>query len=564
MSEHLKVMQKYCDDIIKGRIPSGIYVKKAVKRFLNDLKRQKEPSFGYEFVPEFAEEVIEFAESLQIPDIQRDDGSKNLQLLPWMLFVYYQIWGWRLKTDNTIRRFRYGYCEVARKNSKTTSILFPWVLWDFIETDSAESYFVSADGAQSEKSFKELNYIIKADKSLGQAVSNTVYTITLNHSRIAFFSSESIAIDSYKNSLSIIDEYHSYSSDKIVTAFRYGGRARKNCLTFVITSAGNDISGPCYAEALRCKKILNGAFDDESYFGIIYAYDDEDKWDDPANFVKANPSLGPILKPEILQNDLDDALTLPAHQPDFKAKTCGIWTSATSNWIPLQKWERNRHYELDEETLKGMDCYGSFDLSSVSDFTAFTLYFKLPDGKYYPKHWFYIPEATVYEKYKKDNINIIGWIAGENPLVRIIPGETIDQQVLFEDIKKLSAIYHIQEIAYDRWQSSFLVDKLNQELDITLIEYDQSLKKMAPATKKWEKAILDGDLVDNNPVMAWMLSNAKIKVDANGNYKPLKDYASSTNRIDGVVTSIMAFDRLTENEAKPVQDVSLEMMLASI
>lgn len=559
---HQQDVTKYCKDILSGKIPSGTYTRKAVERFQRDLKRQEEPSFPYEFCPQLAEEVIEFAESLIIPDIQREDESKNLILLPWMLFIYYQIWGWRHKADNNIRRFRYGYCEVARKNSKTTSILFPFVLWDFISTDSAESYFVSADGLQSEKSYKELNYIIKADKDLSKHTASTVNAITLNHSRIAFFSSESMGIDSYKNSMSIIDEYHGYSSDKIVTAFRYGGRARANNLVMIITSAGNDISGPCYAEALRCKKILNGAFDDETYFGVIYAYDDEDKWDDPSLFIKANPSLGNFLKQEILENDLSDALTLIAHSPDFKAKTCGIWVSAVSNWIPIQKWERNKNYIFDEAQLDGRDCCAAFDLSSVNDFTALTLYFQLEDGKYYPKHFFYVPSETVMERYKKENINILSWI--QSGIVKSIEGSTIDQNVIFDDIISLSKKYHIKEIAYDRWQSSLLTEKISSEIDSVLIEYDQSLKSMGPATKRFEKAILDGEIVDNNPVMQWMLSNVRIQRDRNDNYKPLKEYASSGRRIDGVITSIMAFDRLVENKDKPVQDISMENLLASI
>lgn len=557
---HQQDVTKYCKDILSGRIPAGAYTKKAVQRFISDLKRQSEPSFLYEYIPELADEVMDFAESLTIPDMPTQD--KKLQLLPWHKFLYANIWGWRHKSDNAVRRFRSGYLECGRKNSKTTSIMFPFVLWDFISTDSAEAYFVSADGLQSEKAYKELNYIVKADKDLSKHISTTVNAITLNHSRIAFFSSESQAIDSYKNSLSVVDEFWNYSNDRVVTAFKYGGRARQNCLTFIITSAGHDVAGPCYAEALRAKKVLNGAFDDETYWACIYAIDEEDKWDDPANFIKANPSLGAILKPEILLNDLNDALTMPSHQPDFISKTLGRWTSAVSNWIPLQKWERNKNYIFDEAQLDGRDCCAAFDLSSVNDFTALTLYFRLDDGKYYPKHFFYVPSETVMERYKKENINILSWI--QSGIVKSIEGGTIDQNVIFDDIVSLSKKYHIKEIAYDRWQSSLLTEKLNQELDAVLIEYDQSLKSMGPATKRFEKAILDGEIVDNNPVMQWMLSNVRIQRDRNDNYKPLKEYASSGRRIDGVITSIMAFDRFVEAEGKPVQDVSTEMMLASI
>jgi len=55
--------------------------------------------------------------------------------------------------------------------------------------------------------------------------------------------------------------------------------------------------------------------------------------------------------------------------------------------------------------------------------------------------------------------------------------------------------------------------------------------------------VLEDKIVDPNPVMKWHVGNAVVKVDVNGNYKPLKIYKSSTKRIDGVISSIMALDR---------------------
>jgi phage terminase large subunit-like protein len=40
--------------------------------------------------------------------------------------------------------------------------------------------------------------------------------------------------------------------------------------------------------------------------------------------------------------------------------------------------------------------------------------------------------------------------------------------------------------------------------------------------------------------MLWMINNVEIKPDVNGNYKPMKKNKSSTQRIDGVIASLMA------------------------
>jgi phage terminase large subunit-like protein len=543
---HYKEIQTYCNNIIKGKILSGNYTKKAIKRFLSDLKCQKNEDFLYEFKPELAEEIIDFTETLIIPDITTDD--KKLKLLPWMKFIYYNLYGWVHKSDNTRRRFRSGYVEVARKNSKTTSLLFPIILYDFLTTDSAESYFVSQDEKQSYKSFIELKHIIKADKDLAAVINETVSAITYQHSRIAFFSSESGGIDSYKNSCSVIDEFHSYDNDKVVTSFRYGGRARKNNLVLIITSAGLNLSGPCYNENEKSKKILNGILTDETYFTIIYAYDEKDDWKDPKNFIKANPSLDTIIKQEILENDLNDALITPSHQSDFKAKTCGIWTNDTTNWIPLQKWDtEKRNTIIDINDFKGQSCYAGLDLSSISDFTAYTKCFQ-KDDCYYLFHKFYIPSEQIMEKYRVENINIKDWI--NKGIIIATPGPVIDYDFIKSDIIKDAETFNIIELAYDKWNSNKLIASLEEIIPKTvLIQYDQSLKQMAGPSKNYERLILEDKIIDANPVIKWMTGNAVIKIDVNGNYKPLKEYQSSTKRIDGVITSIMAIDRCQQNES---------------
>jgi phage terminase large subunit-like protein len=70
---------------------------------------------------------------------------------------------------------------------------------------------------------------------------------------------------------------------------------------------------------------------------------------------------------------------------------------------------------------------------------------------------------------------------------------------------------------------------------------------MSNPTKQFERLIIEDKIIDNSPVMKWMVSNAVVKPDINNNYKPLKEYKSSTKRIDGVITGIMAIDRCTVN-----------------
>ncbi|MBQ4217020.1 MAG: hypothetical protein II667_02860, partial [Clostridiales bacterium] len=78
-----------------------------------------------------------------------------------------------------------------------------------------------------------------------------------------------------------------------------------------------------------------------------------------------------------------------------------------------------------------------------------------------------------------------------------------------------------------------------------LIEVKQNYQNISPMAKEFEATVLDGLIVDDNPVMAWMVSNCDIYRDQNGNIKPVKHGGKdSPLHIDGVVTSLMGVGRL--------------------
>jgi len=535
------VVDDYCRDALKGRHSCG-YLKKAINRFKSDIKRINEASWDYFIDWDYIQEFYEFSRAIKLPD-----RNEYLELLPWQLFCIANLLGWRYKNNKEKRRFRTGTIFVPRKNGKTTGFMYPLLLWDLMTTESSESYLFAKDDTQAFHFLNDIKKIVSDNKDLSRSVKHNVSTIQLKKSKISCFSSPTVGIDGYKPSLAVIDEYWCFKNERCVTAMRYGGRARLNSLVLIITTAGLDISLPAFAEHEKVRKILNGVLDDESYFGIIYEADENDDWKDSNSYVKANPSIDKILDRKVLEQDLQDALITPSHQSDYKAKTLNWWANDTSNWIPLQKWEtKKRNQTIDLSEFEGQNCYAGLDLSSINDFTAYTKCFH-KDGHYYLFHKFYAPSEQVKEKYKSENINIVEWT--QKGLVTAIPGATIDYDFIKADIIKDDERFNVMELAYDRWNANKFIDSLEETIPKTLlIQYDQSLKQMSNPTKYFERLIYEDKIIDPNPVMKWMVSNAVIKPDPNNNYKPLKEYKSSTKRIDGVITSIMAIDRCNANE----------------
>ena len=72
---------------------------------------------------------------------------------------------------------------------------------------------------------------------------------------------------------------------------------------------------------------------------------------------------------------------------------------------------------------------------------------------------------------------------------------------------------------------------------------------MSPPTKEVMKLVLEKKITHNgHPVLRWMMDNIYVRKDPAGNIKADKE--KSTEKIDGVVATIMALDRALRNGKK--------------
>ena len=539
MRDYQAILEGYVSDIEAGKIAAGLYTKKAVARFKRDLKAAERGKLPFVFNMPDASGALAFAEELK----PADPNGGHLRLLPWQVFCIANLEGWRHAEDESRRRFRSGYIEVARKNGKTTGLLLPLILYNFLRTRASESYIVSSRDDLAEKTFKEVAAIIRADKRLDGLLDCKSLSVTFKDksdpSRLAFFCDGGKSVDGFRPSFFCLDEYHEYPTDKMLDSLSFGMRSRRDAQGVIITTADVEVAVPCYEQNLKARRILNGLQSQDDFFCVIYALDEGDDWRDPKTWKKANPSLDEIIAPDIIKSDIENAELTPHKLPELKAKTFGIWGGGGEHsWMPMEVWQKNKEAAPSWDAFAGAECFGGLDLAQVDDFCAFTLLF-MKGGRYYFKHRFYIPEETVGQRYRKENINIPAWV--EAGIVTATPGATVDYSYIVRDVLADAERYHLLAIGYDKWQARNVIAEIDSERpDILLMEIDQSLKKMSPLTKSFEKHVKDGEVVDANPCMAWMVSNVEVRPDANGNYKPLKKSRSNTGRIDGVIAAIMA------------------------
>lgn len=81
-----------------------------------------------------------------------------------------------------------------------------------------------------------------------------------------------------------------------------------------------------------------------------------------------------------------------------------------------------------------------------------------------------------------------------------------------------------------------------EDAGFTVIPFGQGFRDMSPPSKELMKLAFEGRLAHGGPpVLAWMVDNIHVRTDPAGNIKP--DKQRSTEKIDGVVATIMALDR---------------------
>ena len=551
MNKKLHTAEVYAEQILNGEILTCELVQLAVKRYFSDIDNVLER--GWYFDRKAAARAIKFIESLK--HTKGEWAGQRFKLEPWQQFVVWNIFGWKL-ADGT-RRFRYVYIEIARKNGKTALSAGIGLYMLFADGESRpEVYSAATVKDQAKICFADAVEIVKATdlKNYLTPYRNSI-VYELKGGTFKPLSSDYGTHDGLNPSCGIIDEFHAHKDSGMFDVIKSAFGARRQPLMFIITTAGFNKSGACYAYRDNVIKILRGINQDDTLFGMIYTLDKNEEWDIPKMWVKSNPNLGVSLSVDYLAGEIKDAKNRPEAVRNVMTKNVNLWVDAEKTWILDEKWMQCVGSTTLED-LRSCDCWGGLDLSNVSDITAFVLLFNEND-KFQLLPFFWIPEEKMLEKVRKENINYDHWV--REGFVKVTPGNVTDYDFVQADILRITADYNLKSTAYDRWNSSQTIINLTDE-GLTFNPFGQGYGSMSAPTKQFEALVLS-ERVEHfgNPVLRWMLSSTLVKTDPAGNIKPDKE--KSTQKIDGIVSSIMALGEWmtaqADDDSNPYNDRGL-------
>ena len=545
---HVAAAERYARDVTAGRVAACKWVRLACERHRSDRKREEQKEFPFKFDRTKAERACEFIELLSHTKGKWAAAGLLLTLEPWQNFFVCSIFGWVRKADD-LRRFRKALLLVPRKNGKSQLAAAIGLYMMSVDGEhGAEVY----SGATTEKQAWEVFRPARLMAQKSEAFRDQ-FGVEVNASNINILSTDSRFEpiigkpgDGASPSCAIIDEYHEHATDEQFDAMETGQGAREQPLMLVITTAGSNMSGPCYALQLEAQKVLEGVRPNDALFALIYTVDPKDDWTKIKALKKANPNFGVSVGEEFLVSRQREAIESARKQGTFQTKHLNMWVGARDAYFNVQKWLECREPGLALEDFEGQACLISMDLASKIDLAAVELLFPRDDGGYARFGRYYLPEATVEAG---ENEHYRGWM--RDGWLTVTDGDMIDHRVIRDDILDFRDRFNITELAYDPDNATMLVRDLQDE-GISCIEVRPTLPNFSDPMKTLDALIRAGRIAHNgDPVMTWALSNVVTRPDAGERVYPRKERPE--NKIDSVVALIMALARAMqpEEEAEP-------------
>lgn len=537
--DYVAIAGMYGERVERGEIPACEWVRKAVKRQIEDQKRFSGKSSRFYFDPDEATKVCKFIELL--PHTKGQLAGQKIRLEPWQIWILTTVFGWRRTADGG-RRFRRVYIEVPRGNGKSSlssGVALYCLLAD--KEPGAEVYSFATTRDQAGIVFNDAKRMVQQTASLrshfGVGVLSHALYVPKTNSTFQAKSADGSTLDGLNTHLAVVDELHAHRTRAVYDVVETSLGKRVNSLMWVITTAGFDTSGICYEVRTMVRNVLNRSVVDESQFGIIYGLDEGDDWKSLAALEKANPNWGVSVMPEVVTSLQKKAIAIPSAAGNFMTKHLDVWCSAASGWMNMPAWNKCAREELRREDFEGEPCYIGLDLGSKSDMTAKVLMFPREDrdGRTYFVTFadFYLPSRAIETS---PNSQYRGWV--EQGLIRVTEGAMTDFNVVEEDIREDLSRYSVQSIAYDPWQATQLISSL-EDSGAPLVECRMTVQQISEPMKTLEALVLDGRIQhDGNPCLTWMMGNVVAKVDAKDNIFPRKERYEQ--KIDGPVAMIIA------------------------
>lgn len=553
-------IKKYAKNCISGEIISCKKHKWACERFLKDAEQfENNPDYPFYWSEESAQNIVDWFALLR--HSKGVLAGQPIILTDWQKFRICQLYGWRRK-KNGYRRFKKSFTEVARKNAKSQEeagiALYEISVTATKNNEVCEEYTAGVKRDQSKIVFNEAELMLRGSP-LRQKFD--IKRDEIKHAKTGSFikalsKEDGKSGDGTNPAGLIIDEYHQHPTTEF---YDLGlGSNTKEPLLMIITTAGVDLTYPCYVtEYTYCSKVLDPNVDveNEEYLIDICEMDEEDyrNLDNLENeelWKKANPIRMTYDEGiDKIRGEYKIAKEIPEHITAFLTKCLNVWVQAQENgYMDMAKWKACQVDKLPVDT-NGMSVYVGFDMSAKIDLTsvAFILPFKSEEKdaegekiiKYIIYSHSFIPNREkLTERKRKDKADYDAW--ERMNLLTVTDTPIVDQNAVMKYVKDTCKEHewNIECLCFDPANAAKLMMDLSDE-GYEVEEVYQSHKSLNESTQGFREQVYSGNIIYTyNPLLNFAMSNAVIRKNQ-GLIKIDKD--ATTQRIDPVDAILCAY-----------------------
>jgi phage terminase large subunit-like protein len=496
--------------------------------------------------------------------------GKPFRLLDWQSLHTGRLFGWLKPSPEwgyPVRRFRFLYLEVPKKNGKTPllSLIGNYLLFGDSWDRQINLYLAATTRKQAERCLTHAIRQIKNRDDLA-AVAKVAKlegfsTVQYGDNLWNVVAADPDSADGV-NGHCLADELHRWKGFEFFNALKWMLASQPEGVFAGITTAGSEMQSVCRQLHEKTKAVNAGRQVDESHLGAIYAATTDDDPHEQATWLKANPSLGsdreaPI-KLSTFRQDYEAAKNEPSQWPAFLQLRLNIWRTAEHGWLDeacprgLADWDSGSVERA--SSRRRIDCYEPFsidaiagdaveawlglDLAAVRDTCAGVVSVRRSNGTVCVVPYFWLPEREAERQNKR--VPYRQW--SDSGFIKLTPGDVVDYDTIFADLLAVVQKFGIAKFYYDPlFQAEWLTQRLESEGGCERIEFPQQVTEYAPVVREVERMIIGHELRHcGHPLLTWQIGNAMARSNANGDKRLIKQKQGDYRKVDGAQAMLMS------------------------
>ena len=403
---------------------------------------------------------------------------------------------------------------------------------------------------QAKTSFMDIHETISEDRRLEQAYSKTLVRIKFKklNCQIKYWTSNASTKDGLRPGAIVFDEIHEYENYEMINVFTSALGKVQNPRIFYITTDGYVREGVLDNMLRIANEVLSGSQPNRRMFPLICRIEKLEEWEDPENWVKANPNLPylPTLQQEMEQYFID-AQDTQSSRIEFLTKRLNFPLQDTTVIVATHEQLMAASESIDID-LKGFECIGGVDYADVRDFIGVGLLFRKGNMRYWIQHTFIVEQSLKLTTYNQELLRL----GEEKGLYTVVPGVIADEQMIADWFLEKAKKYRIRKIAGD----SFRLKLLKETFDKNGLPYEEV--RSGPYTHNLLAPTIDSIFANelirwgDNAFMRWYVNNTKVVTDKKGNktYHKIEQIRRKTDGFHALIHALTLEGELRTEEFK--------------